>query len=104
VWFDEGMKVKEAIKQAIGGKYLGMKEHWTRDNQIIDCEAMTFLDPSFWKSLGTSMGKGLRAIRDIDVAGGPLSRYEYWWQCQWHRFIDHLADGKTAEDFFGELN
>ena len=25
------------------------------------------------------------------------------WKRNWHRFIDHLADGKTAESFFDTL-
>src|SRR6185437_1887172 len=25
------------------------------------------------------------------------------WILQWHRFIDHLVSGKTAEDFFSNL-
>jgi hypothetical protein len=24
------------------------------------------------------------------------------WKKEWHRFIDHLAEEKTAEDFFTE--
>jgi hypothetical protein len=36
----------------------------------------------------------------------PLSSsklIDHSWQYHWHRFIDHLAEGKTPEDFFREL-
>lgn len=57
-----------------------------------------FLDPLFWKSLGKAMewennvyveGKGIRDVKE--------------WKQQWHRFIDHLAEGKDAESFFESL-
>lgn len=36
---------------------------------------------------------------EIDAAHGNL----YEWRYQWHRFVDHLADGKSGEDFFSKL-
>jgi hypothetical protein len=42
-------------------------------------------DPDFWKALSTSRN-------DVNA-----------WRFHWHRFIDHLADGKDAESFFAAL-
>jgi hypothetical protein len=44
-------------------------------------------DPDFWKALATA-----RKWEDINA-----------WRFHWHRFIDHLADGKDAENFFASL-
>jgi hypothetical protein len=44
-------------------------------------------DPDFWKALATA-----RKWEDINA-----------WRFHWHRFIDHLADGKDAESFFASL-
>lgn len=64
-----------------------------------------FLDPLFWQSLGKSLGwkihktfyhfssKGLRS----EINPKPE------WKRRWHRFIDHLAEGKDAESFFESL-
>jgi hypothetical protein len=43
--------------------------------------------PDFWKALATA-----RKWEDINA-----------WRFHWHRFIDHLADGKDAESFFASL-
>ena len=53
-----------------------------------------FLDPLFWQSLGKAMGWR----QDEDQWGDRAE-----WVSQWHRFIDHLADGKDAESFFEGL-
>ena len=58
-----------------------------------------FLDPLFWQSLGRGMGWVTRE----NIDGGPEIGIEEW-KLHWHRFIDALAEGETAEEFFrGEL-
>ena len=53
-----------------------------------------FLDPLFWQSLGKAMGWR----QDEDQWGDRAE-----WVSQWHRFIDHLAEGGTAESLFEKL-
>lgn len=50
------------------------------------------LDPSFWSSLGKSLGwaDGVNGIRPD-------------WYTFWHRFIDHLAEGKDIDSYFTSL-
>lgn len=56
-----------------------------------------FLDPLFWQSLGKARGT------DGDLVGWHhgmnIEEWKYWW----HSFLDTLAEGKTAEDFFKQL-
>jgi len=40
-------------------------------------------DPDFWKALATA-----RKWEDVNA-----------WRFHWHRFVDHLADGKNADSF-----
>jgi hypothetical protein len=50
----------------------------------------------FWQSLGKALG--------WDEKRCFLQKYrDNEWQYQWHRFIDHLAEGKDAESFFETL-
>ena len=35
--------------------------------------------------------------------GSDIEEYEGQWLIEWHRFIDHLAEGGTAEEFFKEI-
>lgn len=63
-------------------------------------------DPSFWQSLGKTMG--WRPVRQMIYSGEYGSeisgiRETQGWLYEWHRFIDHLAEGKTAESFFDQL-
>ena len=44
-------------------------------------------DPDFWKALAKA-----RKWEDANA-----------WRFHWHRFIDHLADGKDVESFFAAL-
>src|SRR5689334_13906234 len=57
--------------------------------------AEVFIDPAFWQALGKARGWELedRAWRCGE------DRYRHYW----HRFIDHLAEGKDAESFFRDL-
>ena len=68
-----------------------------------------FLDPLFWQALGKAMGWekyddnkcphngmcGLRCEGSKIIVPG--------WMSRWHRFIDALASGQSAESFFKEL-
>jgi hypothetical protein len=53
-----------------------------------------FLDSEFWRALGKGMWWD---DNKSSAAASPV------WRQEWHHFIDHLADGKTAEDFFEKL-
>ena len=58
----------------------------------------TLLDPLFWQSLGKAMGWKWCPFRHY-----PHTVECVEWIVQWHCFIDHLAEGKTAESFFETL-
>jgi len=73
-----------------------------------------FLDPLFWQSLGKAMGwsdggEYCRGSRVCKKGVTELHKPCVWevveprWKGEWHRFIDHLAEGKTAEDYFKNL-
>jgi len=87
--------VEQAIKKAIEGGWnegraeIGIPEGKVGSDMFID--EIAFADPLFWQSLGKAMG----------WPSNPMS----WkgWKNQWHDFIDHLAEGKTAEEFFEKL-
>ena len=93
--------------------------------------AIIFLDPTFWKALGQSYGRYMGEqwgkcpdCEKEDYYGSQkfCSNHgkeiqHYWkgdleklrhvsssWFAHWHHFIDHLADGKTAESFFEKLD
>lgn len=72
------------------------------------------LDPLFWEALGKSLGwsnikytipKFQRSAipEDNRIGYKHETRDISEWQFHWHRFIDHLAEGKDAESFFNEL-
>ncbi len=52
------------------------------------------LDLKFWQCLGKALKWHTHNVKSIKGQG--------WWR-KWHDFIDHLANGKTAEDFFKSL-
>jgi hypothetical protein len=67
--------------------------------------AKIFLDPSFWQCLGKAMDWGTGFIcykcgLSLCKEHGP---YMQPFLSHWHQFIDHLAAGKSAEDFFTSL-
>lgn len=53
------------------------------------------LDPLFWQALGKAEG-----WKEDDLVYLPRCQT---WSWKWHRFIDHIADGKSIDSFFGEL-
>jgi hypothetical protein len=87
--------VQQAIRDA--AEKGGYRYRWWKVNDLEHGEGYNGLqlralsehlhDPSFWKALATA-----RKWEDSNA-----------WRFHWHRFIDHLADGKDAESFFAAL-
>lgn len=56
---------------------------------------VVFMDNLFWEALGKAEGWG-----GIGTSDYPQSVYHPYWKINWHKFIDHLAEGKDIESFF----
>lgn len=86
--------MEQAIKKAIEGGYpwAGVIENGKEFN----CYYKTQLDPLFWQSLGKALeldGSTYVWQKDDEVK----------WLTLWHKFIDHLVEGKSADKFFTNL-
>ncbi len=102
--------MKEAIQKAIEGGWKPEQialEHWEkimpnmhRLDQWRVC-SYALLDPLFWQSLGKSLG--WEDEKNCPVCWRKMVITGTGWMCHWHRFIDHLASGKDAEEFFNNL-
>jgi hypothetical protein len=87
--------IQQAIRDA--AEKGGYRYRWWKVNDLGHTEGYNglqlralpehFYDPDFWKALATA-----RKWKDVNA-----SRFH------WHRFIDHLADGKDAESFLDAL-
>jgi hypothetical protein len=58
---------------------------------------VAFIDPLFWQSLGNVLFWGHLDHESMIATGRAM------WHQMWLIFIDHLAAGKTANDFFQQL-
>ena len=64
------------------------------DTEPVDAENYRFflssplLDPLAWQAVGKTRGWKYKSYKE----------YEWQWQHEWHRFIDHLADGLSIEE------
>lgn len=58
----------------------------------------TLLDPLAWQAVGKTRGW------NIHDNSRNLYEAKVHWQYQWHRFIDHLADGKTIDQALEALS
>lgn len=83
--------MEKAIKKAIEGgwKY---EENSPTENLY---KWKVVCDPLFWSSLGKAEGW------DKEINEGTGHFQDWGWH--WHRFIDHLANGGTVDDFFNNL-
>ena len=118
------MTIQDAVNKATEGgyhikgadgmetSYVGANSEysvWTRkdnDSSFIVPVADTFLDPNFWLALGRGLGwdHELTTVREVENGRPTLvTRAGQHWLYHWHRFVDFLAEGKTAEDFFATL-
>src|SRR6185312_584113 len=103
------MTIKETAKKAIeegGYEYKGSHDFrfneleeiiWvsTNGSHIEILRPETFLlDPAFWQALEKAQGwTGMWYVK----IGNEKRRHVAEWEAAWLRFIEHLADGKTAE-------
>lgn len=84
--------MKEAITKALEGGY----SYYPKNSDQQDTNCRLWSDPLFWQALGKSLG-----WENQDVVTTSAEYRE--WQGQWHRFIDHLGEGKDPEEFFTNL-
>jgi hypothetical protein len=95
------MTIEQAIKDAVekGGYHKDLlKILMTVKDEILRGAAIdhALLDPHFWQALGKARGwKG--------SAGSFYGMNMESWKLHWHRFVDHLAEGKDVESFFSSL-
>lgn len=106
--------MEQAIKKAIEGgwkhgippaKYTDKYAFWGYPEENSAVNFMLYYseicdDPFFWESLSKAIGdtKGY----DLEPLRHNGSNYISW-LAHWHRFIDHLAEGKDADSFFTNL-
>jgi hypothetical protein len=105
--------IEQAIKEAVetGGYTFGyVREFWIPKNFSVGTHDKfelrgIFLDPLFWQALGKARGWSVRCPLRKDNEYMSCKSYRLvCWQCKWHTFVDHLAEGKDAESFFGMLD
>ena len=97
--------MKDIIQKAIEGGWNDEECYTLGDWRKLNIDRAC-LDPLFWKALGKKqewpdkicMNCGAVNL-SICCDGTKLSG----WQYQWHRFIDHLSNGKDVESFFINL-
>lgn len=90
--------IEQAIKDAVekgGYKPKHQAQFQIGNDYRIQLQDAVFLDPSFWLALGKARG-----WRQFDY---HTDKPRKGWLPKWHRFIDHLAEGKDVESFFANL-
>lgn len=109
--------IQKAIQLAVQGGYLKNSTEiykgqvYTFGEKIVN--EKVFLDPLFWSSLGKSLSWGdENGIDDRTFWIGTIDypeisdegqAFREIWRFKMHQFIDHLAEGKLADDFFKVL-
>ncbi len=96
------MTIKEIYNKAKEAGYAGRL--YSKGN-------IEYLDPQFWQSLGKAMGweritRRRASSENPEFLGKRLTYFQDeidGWLYHWHKFIDHLAEGKAIEDYFSKL-
>lgn len=99
--------IEDAIRSAREKGYKDYSE--TSGSYTKKYHSDILLDPLFWQTLGKA--KGWNTYKTHTGSGYPMSagdppswkRYKPEWLYNQHRFIDHLAEKKSAEEFFATL-
>lgn len=115
--------IKQAIQLAIEGGYEPECRVWNVENLPDRKEDLShiLISPAFWQSLGKALGWGHIYCVRCKKLGEHKEKEDKtlfpWKKCcerqkmdyyksysvHWHRFIDHLSEGKDADDFFKKL-
>lgn len=119
--------MEKAIKKAIEGGWRPRAEKATdilnREGKLVGLEKTSMLgyaqmtnDPLFWQALGkaegwTAIDTHRCSLNGIERTGKAKNcslcfgegKNGIHWLDVWHLFIDHLASGKSADEFFEEL-
>lgn len=91
------MTIQQAIEKAIEGGFNRAVAGWATEETVL-------LMPTFWRSLGKAMGWQTEITPSKYDGGWTNVSYSLDdWKHYWHRFIDHLIEGKTPESFFESL-
>lgn len=105
------MYTQQAIEKAIEGgwknkpalQYVDARFPIKSDIVTLDC---TLLDPQFWMALGKAENWSTTNVYQTffwkDKKGSTSGSIPEW-QAYWHRFIEALAAGESAESFFESL-
>ena len=94
--------IEQAIKKAEEVGYIvginGEKTSPDKDGDVFYywSKELILFDPDFWRTLGKALGW----TENFKESDGSVYNE---WIIKWHRFIDHLAEGKEEEEFFKEL-
>ena len=117
--YSMSMTLRQIIQKAVKAGYSQMKTRPSAPRGYIEINE-ALLDPLFWKALGKATGWKIKCqncggeIGESTGMGKVVFKYQckgkcgsYFdnreaevWAKEWHRFIDHLADGGTIEGFF----
>lgn len=121
--------MENAIKKAIEGgwkegekwQFVTANRYWVtwldgNGTEVAININVYLLDSKFWQCLipkETKVTLDLKKMTITQVGRVPLQRPKQKvsyirktpnkWKTVWHRFIDHLAEGKDAEEFFSNL-
>jgi hypothetical protein len=106
------MSIDDALVKAYGVGWRGSDNLFAREY------GEDILDVEFWKSLALALHwpdrvshKPIKApflptehdLIDVQAGDQTAAARLPGWRYEWHRFIDHLADGKSTEEFFKNL-
>ena len=106
------MTIQQAIGKAIKGGWKPDKWDYTKEfpygfEQKVQLDYPSILiDPSFWKCLGKEIG--WEDCKPMKGRSSHLLVCDKWhiiscWRIYWHLLINHLAAGKSIEEYFESL-
>ena len=100
--------IEQAITDAIAQGYeakiekIPEAEGFSTVQIAVAMKSDVFLDPAFWQALGRA--RKWTIDEDFKHWQGTVAEWKArFWKTHWHNFIDHLAIGRDAEGFFGQL-
>ena len=113
---------KQFIEDAVAGGGIDFNGYFTDCDKedVLDSIHRVLLDPAAWQAVGKTRGWGEIVFKMEDKIGdhpfmGGTLNYPYYegaamvftsasWKYNLHRFIDHLADGKTVEEALAAIS